>query len=254
MSTFVELAQELRRLCGIQGSGPTDVETATGIELELANYIKNAWIDIQTHPKQWRWMIRDWYQSGTTPLQTADDTNDYVIQTGVDMVEAIMIDTFRSYFTATGTTDRQRMLYVAYRKFQNAYSVVTAANERPIMVTRTPNDRLRFHPQPDGIYSIEFEHFKTPQILVTNTDVPEMPARHHQLIVYEGLKRFGNITDAPELIRSAEAMGGNNGGDGKPVNGMWRELIWDQEVRENTDQRADTAMVVTTQQPGEPDH
>ena len=49
MSSFVELAQELNRLA-LGGTGPVDVEVVAGMEARIVNYVKNSWIDIQTHP------------------------------------------------------------------------------------------------------------------------------------------------------------------------------------------------------------
>lgn len=248
MSTFLQLSQELRRLTGVQGSGPTDVTTATGIELQIVNYIKNAWTDIQNHPKQWKWMLLPFYQSGTTPLQTAAATNDYALPTTVTTARALVVNSFKSYLTATGTSDRQRMTWVPYRSFERRFGIVTASDDRPRVVTRVPGSgKLRFHPQPDDTYSIEFDHFKAPQVLAADGDTPGMPSEHHQLIVYEALKRYGKAEDAPELIKLGEEAAGSDGNEGRPVSGMWRALIWDQEVREQTDDREQTQMTVVPQ-------
>lgn len=245
MSTFLQLSVELRVLTGVQGTGPTDVSTATGMELKLVNYIKNAWIDIQSHPKKWKWMWGPYYQSGTTPLQTAAATNDYVINS----VDAVVIKSFKSYLTATGTTDRQRMTYRGYRKFENSYGVVSADDDRPLVATRLPNGKIRLHPQPSGIYSIEFDYYKTPQVLAVDGDIPEMPTEFHQLIVYEAMKRFGKAEDSPEVIAFGEQEAGSDGNEGIPVSGLWRSLIWSQEMKEvgGTDQSADNEMVVIPQ-------
>lgn len=246
MATFLQLSQELRRLTGIQGTGPTDVTNAAGIELQLVNYVKNAWIGIQNNPKQWRWMIRDWLQSAgpDTPLQTIAATNDYSLTAGETGVESVIINTFRSYLTATGVSDRQRLNWMPWRRFQSTYGLITSTDRRPITVTQKPTGELRFYPRPDAIYSIEFETFKTPQVLSANADIPEMPVRFHQLIVYEALKRFGKNEDAPELIKAGEEEGGSDGNEGRPASGMWRSMMWDQEVREMNSQREDTQMTV----------
>ena len=147
MADFVELAQEVRRLSGVAGSGPTDVATATGIELRIVNYVKNAWNDIQAHPKLWKWMWGDYLAPapGGAPLQTIATVRDSVLTD----VDEILTNTFRSYLTATGVSDRQRMTYVDYEAFQTRYGVVTSDDNRPINVTRLPTGNLRFYPTPD---------------------------------------------------------------------------------------------------------
>ncbi len=243
MSTFVQLAQECRSLSGIGGTGPSDVALAVGIELKIVNYVKNAWNAIQAHPKQWKWMWGDYQPVGGNPLQTVASVRDYVL---VD-VDEIFVKTFRSYLTATGESDRQRMTWLDYEKFQNAYGVVVSTDDRPIKATRLPTGNLRFYPTPDAIYSIELEFIKTPQALAVNGDIPEMPERFHQLIVYEALKRFGKAHDAPEVIAFGEQEGGSEGSEGAPSSGLWRALIWDQEMRRTADQAENEFMVVIPQ-------
>ena len=245
MSTFLELAVECRSISGVNGTGPTDVATATGIELKLVNYVKNAWIDIQSHPKRWKWMWGDYLAPapGGAPLLTIAATPDYVLTD----VDEIFVKTFRSYLTATGVSDRRRMTYADYETFQRSFGVVSGTDKRPVRATRLPTGNLRFYPTPDDVYSIEFEYIKTPQILAVNADVPDMPARFHQLIVYEALKRYGKAHDAPEITDFAEQEAGSEGSEGRPSSGIWRALIWDQEMRRTADQNENEFMVVIPQ-------
>ena len=254
MSTFVELAQELNRLA-IGGTGPVDVETATGQELRIVKYIANAWIDIQTNPKKWKWMWREYAVDrqpppGSDPLQTILNVQEYLLvdTDGVENAVDIQVDTFRSYLTATGISDRQRMTYVPWQQFKRTYGVVQQAADRPIQVTRRPRDgALVMEPPPDDVYSIEFECFKNVQYLAVNDDIPEMPPRFHELIVYEGLKRFGKAEDAPEIIKLGEEAAGSDGNEGKPVSGVWRSLIWNQEFKDDNTQQENSQMVVQTE-------
>jgi hypothetical protein len=253
MSTFVELAQDMRRQAGLSGSGPTDVTTATGIELRLVNYVKDAWTAIQTSPKAWKWMWKQYDRETVpgTPLQTIENTSDYLITN----CQRIWTLTFRSYLTATGTSDRQRMRYVDFEQFQMRYGVTAASSDRPVHITRLPTGGLRIYPPADGIYSIEFECQKNPQILAVNDDVPEMPSQYHPLIVFEALKRFGKAEDAPEIIKLAEEEGGSEGGEARQpdATGIWRQLIWDQAMQRAFDPTENPLMTVQTQQLGEAD-
>ena len=238
MSTFLELAQETRALSGVGGTGPTDVPTATGIEGRIVNYLKNAWIDIQMHPKKWKWMWGRYLAPapGGSPLQTIADTREYPL-TGVDRVR---VNSFRSYLTTTGVSDRQKMIWLSWRKFDQAHGTVDELANRPICVTRDPSGQLVLYPKANDIYSIEFEYFKTAQILAVNGDIPEMPTDFHQLIVYEALKRFGKAEDAPEIIKLGEEAAGSEGSEGRPVSGLWRSLIWSQEYKDaDTDDESD---------------
>ena len=244
MTDFITLSQELRALVGVGGSGPTDVTTATGIEKRIVDYIKNAWIDIQSHPKDWKWMWQEGYlPAGGIPLQTILDTPDYVLTD----VHKIRVRTFRSYLTATGVSDRQRMLYVPWNEFQRRYGIVVSTSKRPITATRLPNGNLRLVPPPNGIFSIEFEYFTGVQVLSANDSVPLLPSEFHQLIIYEAAKRYGKAEDAQEVVAAAEQEAGSEGSEGKPVSGLWRALIWDQEYRDLDAQSEHEQMTVVPQ-------
>lgn len=242
MSTFQELSQELARLAGVPGTGPANVATATGIELRCVNYIKNAWMDIQSHPKNWKWMWGSYLAPapGGAPLLTIIGTTNYSLTD----VAQIRTKTFLTYETAVGISDRQRMGWTPYDEFIARYAVVVPTNDRPLRITREPTGDLRVYPPPDKVYSIPFEYFKDVQVLAANGDIPNMPTRFHELIVYEGLKRYGKAEDAPELIALGEQEGGSEGSEGRPSTGLWRTLIWDQQMTSDIADNEQASMVV----------
>ena len=248
MATFLELAQETRALSGTGGTGPTSVTTATGIEGRIVSYVKNAWIDIQSHPKKWKWMWGNYLAPapGGFPLQTIANTRAYMLSG----VKSVRVKSFKSYLTATGTTDRQRMSWMAWQPFEASTGVVTETANRPIRVTRSPSGDLHVYPKPDDIYSIEFEYFKTAQIMTDDGDVPELPIDYHELIVYEALKRFGKAEDAPEIIKLGEEAAGSEGNEGRPVSGLWRALIWQEEFKDADTDDENVHMVVRTNTDG----
>ena len=244
---FLELAQETRRLSGVGGTGPVNVETAAGMELKIVNYVSNAWIDIQAHPKNWKWMWADYMIDlvpgpGVQPLQSILNTREYALVN----CDKIRVGTFRSYLTATGTSDRQRMIWVPWRQYRARYGVVDELANRPIQASRQPSGDLVLYPKPNDIYSIEFEHFTKAQFLTVNTDVPGLPIDFHMLIVYEALKRFGKAEAADEVLALGEAAAGSDGNEGRPVSGLWRALIWDQEYKDAALDDEDEMMVVRT--------
>lgn len=233
-------------MSGTGGTGPASVTTATGIEGRIVNYVKNAWIDIQTHPKKWKWMWGQYLapSPGGAPLQTIVDTREYPL-TGV---ESVRVRSFKSYLTATGVSDRQRMIWMPWAEFEGAHGIVAETANRPIRVTRDPAGNLRLFPKADAVYSIEFEYFKTAQILAADADVPDLPDDFHQLIVYEALKRFGKAEDAPEVIKFGEEAAGSEGNEGRPVSGLWRALIWAQEYKDAATDDESQQMVVRTRE------
>ena len=231
MSDFVTLTQELRQIAGLSGTGPADVASATGLELQLVRHVRDAWLAIQTVHKDWKWMWKEYEipSPGSGPLQTIGNTTDYILTD----VRKFWTNTFISYKTSLGTTDRQRMTFVPWEAYRRRYAVANVTASRPIQCTRMPNGNLRVY-KPDDIYSIEFEIQKRAQVLLVNADIPDIPADYHPLIIYEALKIFGKAHDAPELIKLAEEEGGSEGGEGRNSTGIWRSLIDDQWLRSDT--------------------
>lgn len=252
MTDFVTLTQEMRQLAGLSGTGPADVATATGLELQLVRNVRDAWLRIQRARYDWKWM---WVENflapspGGAPLQTIVGTTDYLLldANSDPNVAKIHVNTFRNYLTSLGTTDRQRMTFVPWESWQRRYGVANIQNSRPRQCTRLPNGTLRIY-WPDDIYSVEFEYQKTAQVLAANGDIPEMPVDYHPLIVYEALKIFGKANDAPEVIKLAEEEGGTEGGEGRNSTGIWRDLIDDQWLRSDTIGSENSMMTVRTNQ------
>jgi hypothetical protein len=189
MSSYLELCQEFRSKAGIAGTGPTTVLAQSGEYLRLVTWIKNAWIKIQNYPRDWKWMWREYSIAGLA------STSDYVLTD----VEKIHEDTFSYYLTATGTSARQKLKYINWKRYTDSYSTVVASEASPALVTRKPNGNLKLWPTPDAAYTIDFEYQKTPQILAANADEPEMPAEYHEAILYLALVDHGGFEEASEV-------------------------------------------------------
>jgi hypothetical protein len=73
----------------------------------------------------------------------------------------------------------------------------------PIEWSIDPQERIAFRPAPDGVYVLQGEYQKGPQILAADADTPEMPARHHALIVAMAMKKYAAAMAAPEVYAQA---------------------------------------------------
>jgi len=215
MSSYLELCKKARGIAGISGLGPTTVVDQTGILLRLVDAIQDAWLRIQTHPKDWKWMWRD-----DKTITTIASTREYVL-TGIESVHR---KTFKIYKTSlTETADVNRMVYIDFKEFRSRFGALqNEETDRPVYITRTAAGNFRVHPIPDDEYIILFEYQKTPQIMTANADVPEMPPRFHPLIIHECLKEFGGYDDAPEVQNTAAVLSGP----------LWNQLFWDQEYKD----------------------
>lgn len=213
MSDFLTLCQEMRSAAGVSGTGPTTVVAQTGIHGRIVTAILDAWLRIQTHPKDWKWMWSDSYD-----LNVIINTTDFTLTNVGD----IHTKTFVIYKVSLGASDISKVTYIDWDSFKSKFGALQETpTERPTVVTRLPNGNLRFYPIPDVAYTCDFEYQVSPQILASNTETPNLPERFHPLIKWEALKEFGGLEDAPEVLETAE--------DQSAV--LWNELFWDQELR-----------------------
>ncbi|MCJ8335447.1 MAG: hypothetical protein MJH10_14570 [Epibacterium sp.] len=60
----------------------------------------------------------------------------------------------------------------------------------PLHVGERPDEALVLDPIPDAAYSIIYEYYRAPQVLVTDTDEPYMSPEFHKAIVWLAIKNY----------------------------------------------------------------
>ena len=79
------------------------------------------------------------------------------------------------------------------------------AADKPQLFTILPNNKVRFEPMPDAIYTIDGEYKRSTQTFAANDDVPtNLPDDFHMIIVWQALKYWGFHQDAPDVLDMAE--------------------------------------------------
>jgi hypothetical protein len=189
VSTNLELCRAFRSTAGLTGSGPVTVEGQSGILLRVVDAIRNAWLRIQNHPKDWDWM---W---GEYALTVTENIDDYVLTN----VGKIHRDSISLYKISVGVSDRQVIQFMDWDAFKRAFNTVTATNDRPNVMTVKPNGEVRIYPKPDDSYKLEFEYQKAPQVFAGNDDVPGLPEAFHEIIKHKALVDYGGFEEAPEV-------------------------------------------------------
>lgn len=194
--TFLELAQRLASESGtVPGSGqPVTVTGQTGRLGKVVTWTRSAWRDIQNAEAGWRWM-RDDFEGETLVNLDAYAGSDFGLTRHADW----LVDQREGYGTgvtvqlASDDDDPEgELIWMDWRTFRRHYlRRPMPAADKPIHVSVDPAGRLRLGPTPDGAYTVRGEYRKAPQELAENGDVPEMPARFHELIVDRGLEYVG---------------------------------------------------------------
>ncbi len=192
---FLELTKATRIICGIQGTGPSTVEDAQGLEELLVTFVKDAVIDIESLKPDFDFM-RNTQSFSTIASQRIYIHLDIFVTTTPD---------FTSYITTTFTyTDSNgKKSLLKQIDYERLLLLDEDTEGSPSFYAIRPSDNaLIIHPTPDNPYTIEFDYYRAPQTLVNDTDTPLIPLAHHQLIVYKAVEKMSIYLVAPELYKA----------------------------------------------------
>lgn len=182
---FLELAQEVRRGVGMQGSGPSSITGATQIETDMIDSVRDAWLDIQNFRQEWMWM------RNTTQFQTSDAKTTYTLLDVFgpqyrfkNWIKGTMYAYVNSQWRVVRFIEYDTFIYRQQNNLQSNY---------PSEYTIVPwNNSIQMN-TPDGLYQIKIDYYKSPQRLTLATDIPEVPDYYHVLIKYHAIAKFTTI-------------------------------------------------------------
>jgi len=178
---YLQMAQKVRQLVGMQGTGPTSVD-ATGADAVFLTVVRDAWTDIQNRRKDWKWM-RD-----TITFQTVVGTSTYT-----PAVIFGPVNRFKSWYKEsmyiTKDSKKHWTPFVEYDYYDYKH-INDSVNTPPSEYSIRPRDYAILLSKPDLIYPVQIDYKKNNQTLVNATDIPEMPVDYHNLIVYEAIARY----------------------------------------------------------------
>ena len=174
---FLELCQRLRQEVGAAGNGPAAVTSQSGEYARLVTWIRTAWQEIQNER---RWAF-DWVR-GEVDLNTLDTT--YPLPNDFDVWEA---DSLKF-----GT---DKIEVVSWSELEPASTLSR--------VVIAPDGVLHLNSPPKADDILHFEYWRTPQDLVTASDVPRLPVRFHMVIVYRAMLQYALYENASEVAQQA---------------------------------------------------
>lgn len=207
MSTYLQITQKSVRESGTtQSVSPSSVASQTGRLLQFVNWTADAWTWVQNKHSFWRWMRKEFSGketvSGTARYTAASwSITDFARWREDDIREGYYPLTI--YKQATGVSDENYLRQVSYEYWRSVYGRGTQTNDRPSVYAISPLNKICLGPIPDAVYIIGGEYQKTPQVLSDNDDVPECPARFHDIIVWKALIFAAEFDEAPLYIGRA---------------------------------------------------
>lgn len=195
MATFKDLVLLTRLLTGMQGTGPSSVVNVVGIEEVLVRMVRDAYVDIQNRREEWNFLLLD----GSVTLQTGVDTYEFpaIFQTATPAFKKYKTNSFR-------ITDNGKKIYLKYeeRDVLEARYLNDDIQKLPTQYAINPaNNALIFKPIPDGLYTVNFRYWRSPEILLTDVQVPALPISFHNAIAYAAVAKMGVYLGSPELYQ-----------------------------------------------------
>lgn len=200
--TYLQLCQALRREAGIQGTGPTAVTGQVKEYLAVVEWVAQAWTDIQTARRNWKFMWSNAWSKATVVGQSELDISS-------DSVARFDEETFTFYETAVGTSDRQYLYFEPWHESKTYIKSISSGNQMPSIITRYPSGNLTLIYPTDKIYTIEADTYREAQLFSADGDVPTgLPEEYHMAIVYKALFDYGAFEDAREQVDRARVRYG----------------------------------------------
>ena len=211
MATFLTGVQDLGHECDLP-SVPATTANQTGEFGDLVRWYARAWREIQGRAK-WRWMRR------TATLPTVASTDTYAYGSFTDATTAAVITRFGSwrlndltdppkiYLTSSGVGTQNWMIAVPWEWFKAIYRIGTQNTGYPAHITVDPNNRIVLGPIPNDIYTVTVDYNLSSQELSADEDIPELPARFHDLIVYRAMEKYAYRESAAEVLARAQTEG-----------------------------------------------
>ena len=200
MSTYLELCQDMARDVGIPGTGPSTVESTSGLseeEISVIRYIKQADLDIQSRWLDWNylWQVATLTSvTGTATLSLATNTaNGFPTDVGTWRLGSVVWDpTSESY---------QALEYEPWNEYRDNYKYGTVDSDIPEVFSIHPTaNTLDFYPTPSSNTTIRAEYWQTPTELSTNAQISAIPPRFHRIIIARAKMYYAENEDAPEIM------------------------------------------------------
>lgn len=200
--TFLELCQMVARESGtISGNLPASTVSQTGRLAKVVAWTAYAWVAIQNRRNAWRWMVRDFEKvalAGVPEYTPAAWSLSRVAEWSTAS------DVATIYRQSMGPADEGTLPFLPWTEFKRRYRRGVQLASRPTHYSINPAGSFCLGPTPDVACVVKGEYRATPQRLAADGDVPEMPARFHELIAWEGLLLLAEHDEAGLHIAVAQ--------------------------------------------------
>lgn len=205
MSTFLELAQAVKRESGLTGGGPAAFASATGDNLRIFHWVAWAWRDIDLMHESWLWRRGSaTATTTTTTLAATDAAPGFALTDFASWITPTRDYKPTSYRVSDGVANEQPLYWLPYDEYRQRFIVGTHDAGSLQYWTIAPNGDMLVGPTPDASHFVRADYIKDHVALAADADTPTMPARFHPLIVWYALREYGGYDAASEVWQRAD--------------------------------------------------
>ncbi len=193
-TTYLQLCQRLRQEAGVSGSGPVSVTGRIGIEAKLVEWVRRAWVDVQTLRRDWLFLRDSWSLTtiaGVERYPTTLEALSHVAQWDHELV--LLTD-------GAQKIELRRIGYSDYRRN------LAPQQQRPNAYCIGPDNALILSQVPDAAYAVDGECIRKPQTLTDNGDIVQLDDRYCDIVWQKALMYFAGHTEATVAYQDAASL------------------------------------------------
>ena len=198
---LLAMTQRLYRESGRSGTAPTTLVGASNVVQRLADAISDSWDSLQLEPQNWRWMrasadvstvAGEWLHSAATLLLT-DHMNwrlpslNYTVRACDPAAPTVVWD----------------LTWMEPDWFKREFIDASTEEAAPRYWSIDSANNLLIGPMGDQSYTLKLDYIKAPTTLADDTNEPDMPSRHHMILVWRALADSGKDSASPEKVSRA---------------------------------------------------
>lgn len=205
--TYLEIVQKAWRLVPMNGAVPATVATPTSLSQEgqvLLDMIDDAWTTLKNERQDWRWLRQSisFNTIGNKQLYTPADLASFESK----VTDIVRWD--RSQFRFQRETGEDDLVLICRHEddFEDLHTRTGPYNSsqgHPIEISVSEDDSrsLRIYPVPDDAYAIHGRFWFNSGALSADADVPELPSRFHDILVWKAVQSMGEYMGKDQAIR-----------------------------------------------------
>ena len=205
---FLELCAKLTLESGAIGQAPvTTVGVLPRRQAQCVGWIKTAYVLIQNHSAQFNW-LRARFEGELEAGQARYSPTDILLAAAPRFAEwvgeAPRRPALTLYRPEIGRKDETWLRQITEDQWSRSYDFGVHDPSRPVHWAASYDGSLLFGQTPDAAYRVRGEYLMTPQVLAADNDVPDMPARFHDLIWQRAIMLMAASDEAVQSLQTAQ--------------------------------------------------